>query len=73
MNYKTAEHIQSEKRFKRSNTFKFIHVCLAWSVAAVFLFVLIKYSIETESQIKALKAQIQACEAKPPCKRELNK
>ena len=34
---------------------------------------IIAQSIKHESEIKALKAQIQACEARPACKRELEK
>jgi hypothetical protein len=70
--YKTAEEIERDKSRKWVRVQYFI-VLWFFIILSVILFgKLAEYSIKTEPEIKALKATIQACEARPPCKRELH-
>lgn len=73
MNYKTAEHLKSERKHLIKNRWQAVRTILLLITLALMVAVLINYSIIKESKIKALNEKIQACEARPPCKRELNK
>ena len=73
MNYKTEEHLKSERKHLIKNRWQAVRTILLLITLALLSASLISYSIKKEAEIKALNEKIEACEARPPCKRELNK
>lgn len=71
--YKTAGEIQRDKKHKQDKFWAYVGIVFCLLTVVVLMIDNINNSMRDKSEIKALKAQIQACEAKPACKRELEK
>jgi len=73
MIYKTEQEIKRDSIRKKANMWRFVQTCILSIILGLTLVLWLRYSIHVETENKALNEVIQACEAKPPCKRELEK
>ena len=73
MIYKTAEHIESERKHLIKNRWQAVRTVLLITLLALISAVLISYSIKKESKIMDLEKTISKYEKVAACRRELKK
>ena len=73
MNYKTAEHLKSERKHLIKNRWQAVRTILLLITLALLSAVLINYSIKKESKIMELEKTISKYESVASCKREVEK
>lgn len=73
MNYKTDEHLKSERKHLIKNRWQAVRTILLLITLALMVAVLINYSIIKESKIMELEKTIRKYESVSSCKREVEK